>query len=264
MRFTPPQPLATGDSAPPSAPNRLLALPRELRDHIYEYALTEDEGLLLFERHRINDTDLKSFKGCRPSEPGVESNQLKYACRQLYQETKGLGLGLNDLAMDPTLGTKGFVAFLDTCSARQQQCIRKVTLSDGFLRGNKYKYSWDGAMYTLEPLCASHPWIMIHLYVFSLSYIDSATYWIITAGNILYKRYLHTDHAVIPPSLRSVTVPVNPHMRNQLPKNLRVFPGRGPGHALHSEFDEEFVQAFGEEHRKICTRELEKWQREGI
>jgi hypothetical protein len=81
-------------SSQPSS-SRLLDLPRELRDMIYEYALTEDQGLLLVER----DDTQKSFKGCRPTDPSTESNCLKYVCRQLYYETKGLGLGLNDLTI---------------------------------------------------------------------------------------------------------------------------------------------------------------------
>jgi hypothetical protein len=81
-------------SSQPSS-SRLLDLPREIRDMIYEYALTEDQGLLLVE----HDDTQKSFRGCRPTDPSTESNCLKYICRQLYYETKGLGLGLNNLTI---------------------------------------------------------------------------------------------------------------------------------------------------------------------
>ena len=111
-----------------SQPNssRLLDLPREIRDMIYEYALTEDQGLLLVE----HDDTQKSFRGCRPTDPGTKSNCLKYVCRQLYYETKGLDLGLNDLTIRSEFGeqTEDFITFLGTCSVGQQQCIRKVTL----------------------------------------------------------------------------------------------------------------------------------------
>ncbi|KAI4680747.1 uncharacterized protein J4E84_007887 [Alternaria hordeiaustralica] len=188
MRLTPTQPPATGDSAPPSAPNYLLALPRELRDIIYEYALTEDNGLLLFERRTLGEpySSRRIFEGRRPTDPDVESNRLKYVCRQLYHETKGLGLKLNVLAMQSKRQVEGFVA------------------------------------------------------------------------------HMHANHAVVPGNLRQITVRINDDRVNPIPSHIRMFPGVEPGHVIHPVFDEDSLQRYGEEHLKICAREFEKWQREGI
>ena len=259
MRSTPPQPLATGDSAPLSAPNRLLALPRELRDKIYEYALAEDEGLLLIETHP------KSFRGHRLYEHWVESNRLKYVCRQLYHETKGLGLGLNDLAMRSERQVESFVAFLDTCSASQQQCIRKVTLTDRMMRRKTYMSSWDWDVEALRPYGASNPCMTIHLYVNSLSCTESAVHWLVLADTILYARYLHTDHAFKPRAPSLIAVFSNPRSpRDPIPSHIRIFPGKGSCHVTCPDFSGTFVLIYGEERLKICTREFEKWQREGI
>ncbi|KAI4915123.1 hypothetical protein J4E90_005162 [Alternaria incomplexa] len=207
MRLEPPQPLATGGSAAPSAPNRLLALPRELRDIIYEYALTEDEGLLLFERRTLGEpySSRRIFEGRRPTDPDVESNRLKYVCRQLYDETKGLGLGLNDLAMHSKRQVEGFVAKT-----------------------------------------------------------DSAVHWLLLAGTILYARYMHANHAAIPPQISMMAARINADRVHPIPSHIRIFLGKEPGHVIHTDFDERSVQTFGEEQIKICTRELEKWQRDGI
>jgi len=266
MRLTSPEPLATCGSAPPSAPNRLLALPRELRDIIYEYALTEDEGLLLFERRTLGEpySSRRIFEGRRPTHPDVESNRLKYVCRQLYHETKGLGLGLNALAMHSKRQVEAFVAFFDTCSARQQQCIRKVTLNDSFVVHYGYLGRWDKAIEILRPYGASHPCMKFHLYVNSFSKTDSAVHWLLLAGTILYARYMHANHAAIPPQISMMAARINADRVHPIPSHIRIFLGKEPGHVIHTDFDERSVQTFGEEQIKICTRELEKWQRDGI
>lgn len=117
-------------SSQPSS-SRLLDLPREIRDMIYEYALTEDQGLLLVE----HDDTQKSFRGCRPTDPSTESNCLEYVCRQLYYETKGLGLGLNNLTIRSEFREQieDFITFFSTCSASQQQCIRKTILCTSYV-----------------------------------------------------------------------------------------------------------------------------------
>jgi hypothetical protein len=82
MRFEPPKLLAASDPSPAPAPNRLLALPREIRDMVYEYAPSEDQGILI--GCSVPFPDPMIFKGYRPTEPSIESNQLKYVCHQLY------------------------------------------------------------------------------------------------------------------------------------------------------------------------------------
>ena len=176
----------------------LLDLPRELRDIIYEYALTEDEGLVMVERHRPNDTGPKSFKGCRPSKPSVKSNRLNYVSRQLYQETKGLGLGLNDLTVRSEQEVEDFAAFLHTCSVHQEQCIRKVTLCYRALTQDL----WEPAIDILAPYDASHPKMKFNLYLIAIDLGLRGSEWICEAGLRLYEKHGHVNYALVPPDLR--------------------------------------------------------------
>jgi len=238
----------------------LLALPRELRDIIYEYALTEEGGLLL------KDTYPKSFRGYRPYEHWVESNRLKYVCRQLYHETKGLGLKLNDLAFRSYRQAKDFVAFLATCSAAQQQCIRKVTLCDTSCpsSGSGWMSPWDKAVAILEPYGASHPGIKFHLYIASLSITSSADHWLMRAGSLLYARHMHENHAVLPPSFRRMAWRFHADRQNPIPSHIRIFPGVRRDMAFQPVFSEPDIQRHGEAQIKLCIKEIKKWRREGV
>jgi len=266
MRLTPSQPVPRGDSAPPSAPNRLLALPRELRDIIYEYALTEDNGLLLFERRTLGEpySPQRIFEGRRPTDPDVESNRLKYVCRQLYHETKGLGLKLNDLAMHSRRQVEAFVAFLDTCSDSQQQCIRKVTLSDALLGHSGYLAAWDKAAEILRPYGVSHLGIEFHLYVNSLSETKSYDEWLVNAANLLYARHMHENHAILSPFMRRIAARFGADREKPIPSHIRMFPGTGPGDVVEPVFSEDDAYFHGGAQINSCIREIERWQREGV
>jgi hypothetical protein len=114
---------------------RLSELPPELRDLIYKYALTEEDGLELFQRETQPPVS-PSFMALRlwRGTYCVDANQLKYVCKSLHQETKGIGLKFNDLHMTaPWLGgtrqVEDFEVFLHTCSPIKQSWFRRVTLS---------------------------------------------------------------------------------------------------------------------------------------
>jgi hypothetical protein len=81
-------------SIPPSNSRCLFfKLPAELRNEIYEYALTADDGLV------CRSQDNKHFTYHALRDGGVEDtefNQIHYVCRQLQTETKGLVLYLNN------------------------------------------------------------------------------------------------------------------------------------------------------------------------
>jgi hypothetical protein len=239
-----------------SGESRLLDLPRELRDMIYEYALAEDEGLVLMERP-TPDNSSRSFKGCRQSDHSVESNQLKYACRQLNRETKGLGLKLNDL----TIGSgrvRDFASFLATCSASQQQCIRKVIVCDGL--SSSTRNIWIEATDYLAPYRTSHPRIMFHIY--NKGRPDrSGLGWMMEAGFILYGRHRHANHALLPPSIRRLSTRLD---CGPLPSHVRIFPGTGPGHNIEPVFTEKNIQDWGEPQVRLCIEGMLKWQREGF
>lgn len=98
----------------------LFRLPREIRDEIYKYVLYNANGLLyktgrdgisrLYGRAR----DMSSRKNIlawlrrcsldrstiRKKTHGRENNQLKYVCRRLYDETKGLDLHYNLVGLE--------------------------------------------------------------------------------------------------------------------------------------------------------------------
>jgi hypothetical protein len=74
-----------------------LDLPSEIRNAIYEYALTEPEGLhyhhvgneLTASPDRKQYTQRNKWRG--------HANQLKFTCHQIYNETRGRGLQFNTL-----------------------------------------------------------------------------------------------------------------------------------------------------------------------
>ncbi|KAI4705100.1 hypothetical protein J4E89_009394 [Alternaria sp. Ai002NY15] len=83
----------------------LLDLPRELRDIIYEYALAEDGGLIVQEW----PTTHPKATGAKY---GIDANQLKFTCRQLYTETTGLGLRYNKVTFGGSCGFEAFEGFI--------------------------------------------------------------------------------------------------------------------------------------------------------
>ncbi|KAL5390089.1 hypothetical protein PMIN06_008634 [Paraphaeosphaeria minitans] len=98
----------------------LLRLPRELRDQVYLTALYDADGLL-YEQEKDGTTKLCRRSTHRSSRRRIlaslrrvflhrafsrsrshrsEINQLKYVCKQLYKETKGLALSQNRIVLE--------------------------------------------------------------------------------------------------------------------------------------------------------------------
>lgn len=110
-----------------AADNRclLLELPAELRAVIYEYALTEKGGLITSGGH--------FYSACVDSEER-DANQLKFVCKQLHTETKGLGLRFNNLTIKDSnrkhwFGRfKSFVTY--RCSPENLGRLTEVILHD--------------------------------------------------------------------------------------------------------------------------------------
>ncbi|CAN9445988.1 unnamed protein product [Alternaria alternata] len=249
-------------SSQPSS-SRLLDLPRELRDMIYEYALTEDQGLLLVER----DDTQKSFRGCRPTDPSTESNCLKYVCRQLYYETKGSGLSLNDLTIRSEFReqTEDFITFFATCSAGQQQCIRKVTLCTSynlFTGSEKRDSEWPFGQ--LLQMSASHPHITFHLYLAHLNE-SSRGDWFIHEATLLYyaKHGLDVKHPIVNNKLHGFCKEGH-FFLPKVPNQIRVFPGAGPGFVYCPPRSKFTPGKWSETEVTVFQEEIEKWCREGI
>jgi len=124
--------------------SRLLSLPRELRDMIYEYALTDCVPLsALVERSLTGYTTFRrgndeGFQG--RSDPyryrHGETNPLRFVCHQLHNETSALALRYNDLIFycpdgwNPVTVYDLFDHFYDNCSPIYLVGIRKITIDD--------------------------------------------------------------------------------------------------------------------------------------
>ena len=100
----------------------LLDLPQELRDMIYEYALTEDDGLVV---QRWPAMHLKAAGATYRTDP----NQLKFTCRQLYAETTGLSLRYNELIFDDCASFDTFDEFTGTyCTSAHFERVKRVVI----------------------------------------------------------------------------------------------------------------------------------------
>lgn len=123
--------LLSNSAVTPGRQSRFLALPGELRNSIIEYTLIEKEGLLIERRTCIEPSPSRVFVGFQNLPEPKESNQVKYACRQLYNETRGLGLRLNDTAFRSSCTERGidkFMTFLSSCSPRQRESLKTITI----------------------------------------------------------------------------------------------------------------------------------------
>jgi hypothetical protein len=143
----------------PSVPvPKLLQMPGEVRNLIYAYTLSAPEGLVLHENGKLFDRThtLCDHDGFYDT-AADEANQLKFVNRQLYKETRGLGLHHNDLVLDGytipgghdfisdgvtvtstphELAIEYFASFLQTCSPKHLEHMQKVELNHaGLLTG---------------------------------------------------------------------------------------------------------------------------------
>ncbi|KAF2877747.1 hypothetical protein BDV95DRAFT_600449 [Massariosphaeria phaeospora] len=73
----------------------LLELPAELRNHIYDYTLSEENGVRY--REGENGQAMLCLRDTTPEDGTIEANQLQYVNKQFRAETRCLGFKLNDL-----------------------------------------------------------------------------------------------------------------------------------------------------------------------
>ncbi|KAH7128211.1 hypothetical protein B0J11DRAFT_524387 [Dendryphion nanum] len=160
----------------------LLGLPRDIRDIIYIYALTAEDGFTygvsngIFcladkfgyppklcyatsfhdecqynEDYLLEDSArFKPYVSRRAEAWRIEVNQLKYVCKQTYNETRGITLSINAgkkmmfhgtrtsrnlgvvgtelRGMTRTSGMANFVHFYENCSPAQREHIRNVDI----------------------------------------------------------------------------------------------------------------------------------------
>tara|TARA_R110002003_G_scaffold6_6_gene303 strand:- start:11730 stop:12455 length:726 start_codon:yes stop_codon:yes gene_type:complete len=160
---------------------------------IYEYALTEDAGL-------IKETPLSSLseyldgRFCAADGPNRRrSNQLKVVCRQLHDETVGMELALNTLTFQgrtEQLGLDIFMHFVThECSLTHKSRMRDVIIADSCEHA-----TWETTMHQLRNISSaafktqfyalSMTRIKIHLVSFSS--LASSFQWIFLGSAIQY------------------------------------------------------------------------------
>jgi hypothetical protein len=163
----------------------LLALPRELRDMVYKYALTDDYGLTA---HRIPG-GIFEFHGTPSTlgQPSSELNQLQYTNQQLREETKGMVFGLNDLYFvrtqhDHSTGHAGDC--LQQCSPTNRAALRMIIIhyARGDPRtGDTVMCGSDAVVNTLKPysplsrFCYDNPQVSV-IVRFPFLYADLSTW----------------------------------------------------------------------------------------
>jgi hypothetical protein len=113
-------------------------LPKELRDIIYELVLAEEGGLIADAVLHLNKWTQFSANSIQ-TDGSRESNQLRYVCRQLYEETSRLCLRYNDLTFccqDET-ARRNFITVYDVFDHFHNNCaqhllgdIRRITKLD--------------------------------------------------------------------------------------------------------------------------------------
>jgi hypothetical protein len=136
----------------------LLCLPGEIRNSIYEYALTYANGLI----HREVDGTKRlylsppspergsqvSSKRRKREEPELwkEANQLKYVNRQLYAETRRLALQYNDIVFhyaNVYLAMENASKFVKELSPVLAATIRQLTIKFDLSEYKDNASEWD-------------------------------------------------------------------------------------------------------------------------
>ncbi|KAH6883406.1 hypothetical protein BKA58DRAFT_36166 [Alternaria rosae] len=153
-----PEDLTDANNASP-----LLRLPGELRNRIYTHALQADDGL---EFDEGVDGHTPRFLGRRLSNRDSQGdfNQLKWACRQLYQETLGLEIQVNRVhfvSRGQCVGPgKLLVDFMRNCAASKRGWFRAIALStadlDTMCRLDE-SLEPKNVMIALAEFCRQHP-----------------------------------------------------------------------------------------------------------
>ena len=91
--------LAAMEASPHSMDDNMFRLPAEVRNMIYEFALTHEQGMfthIAAGRTPVPELFVNTGNGATIPRD-IEANMLNQICRQMYQETWQLGLLYNNL-----------------------------------------------------------------------------------------------------------------------------------------------------------------------
>ena len=167
----------------------LLQLPRELRDAIYTYALTEPQHLHFRQDGEIGHLYLKNpvwviIKKSHGIKKRVrvpcEANQLRYVNRQLYEETNRLSLNLNDIVFETIADA---LIFFNGCSSSYLQGRRAFRITTTPFTETLFPRSkYPPSAYRILRFCEKHPnitiWALTELLTQTNgSFVTNAIYW---------------------------------------------------------------------------------------
>ncbi|KAH3940907.1 hypothetical protein HBH53_210550 [Parastagonospora nodorum] len=158
-----------------TAGNLFMRIPAELRSIIYEYALTEDHPLSvkkpnghaiyaalhpqLRDRHHLQilSTGLSHPYGVRKT---AEANQLRFANKQMYHETRGLSLHYNAIEFT---NVEDAHYFLKRCATLHLSKLRLVTIrwADQNTFGVPDPKIWQN----ISNFCQLYPSAMVRVHV---------------------------------------------------------------------------------------------------
>jgi hypothetical protein len=158
-------------STPPlDGPCFFYQLSRELRDMVYEYALSVPEGVSMEIRHIgcSNDDDSDSDSVLVPSITrngrGLgEVNQLRYVSQQLRLETEGIVLRVNDVHFDILPSLNHLNMFIEDCSTAISSRLNRIILHqvEGLLTSRVLDLLDDTS--SISQYCRANPQIRVIL-----------------------------------------------------------------------------------------------------
>jgi hypothetical protein len=147
-----------------SSTSPLLLLPGELRNCIYEYAFATESEIEYIADPRPQFVP-------RGDDTTFELNQLRYTCRQLYEETAGLEVKVNQVYFVGKQYNSGpaerFLEFITTCTPERVDWFRNVTLDLPDNRVEEWGFTLHmlleqkHTMVSLGDFCHKHP--LVHV-----------------------------------------------------------------------------------------------------
>jgi len=148
-------------------PSHFFRLSAELRNRIYEFALSATRGSLLVEMVRGTSRMSKKPRLTDYDTPEQEFNQIKFVNRQLYAETAGMEVSFNRIVFAAQLGVRSyrpfhrFHHFVKECAPGKWKWLRHMVLVSTFTSKDKDAFGWmynnRHEVIALINLCIANP-----------------------------------------------------------------------------------------------------------
>ncbi|KAF2115326.1 hypothetical protein BDV96DRAFT_75187 [Lophiotrema nucula] len=271
-------------SSPPDRPSLFLSLPRELRDEVYEFALTYNDNLIaeVAENRYGSDGNQPDHAWLRLRQPHTdqESNQLRYVCRQLHEETSGLSIKLNDILVVATPHQRSiqlFAYFLKySCALKYQHTFRNLSFHENVVTPNVFPDHWlQNTLQHLGSVCTSNPssTVTIHVDEFFGAHL-SPEGWRLYGS--IFQQVLHgTMPGDIPRSYQYMAFFwANKYLETRdsngclsriiVPANLRIFPMVRPFEETFRNVLHASASGGSSSFKAADMRHIERWCREGF